>query len=42
MEAAQQRQKRYADEHRYDLSFNVGDKVMLSSEHIPLRAVGTS
>ncbi len=41
MEAAQQRQKRYADEHRSDLSFNVGDKVLLSSEHIPLRAVGT-
>ncbi len=40
MEAAQQRQKRYADEHRSDLSFNVGDKVLLSSEHIPLRAVG--
>ena len=41
MEAAQQRQKRYADEHRSDLAFNVGDEVLLSSEHIPLRAVGT-
>ena len=41
MEAAQQRQKRYADEHRSDLSFKVDDKVLLSTEHIPLRAVGT-
>jgi len=41
MEAAQQRQKRYADEHRSDLSFKVDDEVLLSSEHIPLHAVGT-
>ena len=36
MQAAQQRQKRYADEHRSDLSFKVNDKA-----HIPLRAVDT-
>ena len=31
---AQQAQKRYADERRTDASFSVGDKVLLSTEHI--------
>ena len=41
MSAAQQRQKRYADEHRSDLSLKVNDRVLLSTEHITLRVVGT-
>ena len=41
LQAAQQRQTRYADKHRSDLSFKVNDEVLLSTEHIPLRAVGT-
>ncbi len=40
LQAAQQRQKKYADAHRVDLQFNVGDKVFLSSRHIALKAVG--
>ena len=37
LEAAQQRQKRYADMHRRELSFSVGDKVLLSTANIHLR-----
>jgi len=40
LQAAQQRQKKYADTHRVDLQFNVGDKVFLNSKHITLEAVG--
>ena len=40
LQAAQQRQKRYADDKRIDLQFKVGDAVYLSSEHIILKAVG--
>ena len=40
LQAAQQRQKKYADAHRVDLQFNVGDKVFLSSKHVTLKAVG--
>jgi len=39
--AAQARMKRNADEHRSDLDFAVGDKVLLSSKNIRIRAVGT-
>ena len=41
LEAAQQRQKHYADEHRTQLEFGLNDEVLLSTEHIPLRSVGT-
>ena len=37
-----ERQKRYVHEHRSDLSFKVNDEMLLSTEHIPLRAVGTN
>ena len=40
LDAAQQRQKKYADQHRTELSFEIGDEVPLSTEHIPLRSVG--
>ena len=40
MQAAQQRQKKYADTKRTDLQFQVGDKVFLNSRHITLKAVG--
>ena len=36
--AAQERQRRYADRHRRDVSFSVGDRVLLSTEH--LKVVG--
>jgi len=36
--AAQSRQAKYADQHRRDVEFNVGDRVLLSVEH--LRIVG--
>eukprot|EP00983_Pelagomonas_calceolata_P057832 1145232-Pelagomonas_calceolata.AAC.3 len=41
LEAARQRQKRYADEKRREVSFNVGDKVLLSSRNIRLLNPGT-
>ena len=40
LQAAQQRQKRHANQ-QCDLSFKVKDQVLLSTEHIPLHAVGT-
>ena len=40
LQAAQQRQKHYADDKRVDLHFKVGDSVSLSSEHIIVKAVG--
>ena len=40
LQAAQQRQKKYADTKRTDLQFQVGEKVFLNSEHITLKAVG--
>ena len=33
---AQQRQGHYADQHRRDIVFNVGDRVLLSTEHLKL------
>ena len=41
LDAAQQRQKKYADTLRSPLSLAVGDKVLLSTEKIPLRSVGS-
>jgi hypothetical protein len=38
--AAQSRQKAYADKHRQDLEFEVGDKVLLSTQHAKLSAIG--
>ena len=40
LQAAQQRQKRYADDKRVDRELQVGDSVYLSSEHIILEAIG--
>ena len=40
LQAAQQRQKRYADLHRRELSFAVGDEVLLSTTNIHLRHAG--
>ena len=34
--AAQQRQAHYADQHRRAVTFNVGDRVLLSTEHLKL------
>ncbi len=42
LRAAQDRQKRYADEHRRDVEFTVGDKVLLSTRNIKLKAVGAN
>jgi hypothetical protein len=38
-EAAQLRQKRYADQHRHDEHYVVGDQVLLSTSH--LKVIGT-
>ncbi len=40
LQAAQQRQKKYADQNRVDLFFNVGEYVWLNSTHIAIKAVG--
>ena len=34
LQAAQQRQKKYADEHRRDIQFKVGDHVLLSTANL--------
>jgi hypothetical protein len=39
IQAAQQRQSRYIDPHRRDITFNIGDSVLLSTEH--LRLIGS-
>ena len=39
IEKAQQRQAKYADQHRREVTFSVGDEVLLSTEH--LRMVGS-
>ena len=36
LEKAQQRQRQYADAHRRDVSFAVGDRMLLSTEHLQL------
>ena len=41
LQAAQQRQKRYADNKRKDFHFSLGDEVMLSSQNLKLRLPGT-
>ena len=40
LQAAQQRQKYYADKKRNDLEFQPGDKVMLSTQNIRLKTPG--
>jgi hypothetical protein len=42
LQAAQQRQKAYADEHRRDVAFKVGDQVLLSTKNLTLKMVGSS
>jgi len=42
LQAAQQRQKAYADMHRRDVQFTVGDQVLLSTKNLTLRMVGSS
>jgi hypothetical protein len=41
LDAAQQRQKAYADQFRRDLSFAVGSEVLLSTKHINVKMKGT-
>eukprot|EP00878_Enallax_costatus_P019840 GHUV01020945.1.p1 GENE.GHUV01020945.1~~GHUV01020945.1.p1 ORF type:complete len:366 (+),score=43.64 GHUV01020945.1:125-1222(+) len=41
LQAAQQRQKSYADKHRRELQFSVNDEVLLHTKNIKLKAVGT-
>jgi Chromo (CHRromatin Organisation MOdifier) domain len=41
MQAAQQRQKHYADAHRRDLSLSVGDMVLLHTKNLKLKSVGS-
>ena len=38
--AAQERQSRYADQHRRAVTFIVGDRVLLSTEHLKLKGAG--
>ena len=43
LQAAQQRQKRYADvhEHRIEVQYEVGQLVWLDSKHVTIKAVGS-
>ena len=41
LQAAQQRQKKYADEKRMDVQYEVGEMAWLNSQHVTLKAVGT-
>ena len=41
LQAAQQRQKKYADQHRLDVQYDVGQLMWLSSQHVTLKAVGS-
>ena len=41
MKAAQQRQRKYADQKRSDLYFTIGDMAWLSSEHIAIKSIGS-
>jgi hypothetical protein len=41
LQAAQQRQKVYADQNRTNTTFKKGDKVLLSTANIKLKAIGT-
>jgi hypothetical protein len=41
LQAAQSRQKAYADKHRKDLTFQVGDRVLLSTQNAKLSTVGS-
>jgi hypothetical protein len=42
LQAAQQRQKAYADTRRRDVNFAVGDQVLLSTKNLTLKMVGSS
>ena len=41
LQVAQQRQKAYVDHKKPFLEFEVGNEVLFSTEHMPLRNVGT-
>ena len=41
LQAAQQRQKKYADEKRMDVQYEVGEMAWLNSQHVTLKVVGT-
>ena len=41
LQAAQQRQKRYADEHRIEVQYEIGQLVWLNSQHVTTKAVGS-
>ena len=41
MQAAQARQKKYADKKRINLHFDIGELVWLSNKHVTLRALGS-
>lgn len=41
LHAAQQRQKAYANTHRRDVKFSVGDEVLLSTKNIKVKTAGT-
>jgi hypothetical protein len=41
IEAAQQRQKAWADKHKRDVTFKVGDDVLLSTKNINFKGTGT-
>lgn len=40
LKAAQDRQKSYADQHRRELEFSIGDKVLLSTKNLKLKTTG--
>ena len=42
LEAARQRQKAYADAHRRDVTFNVGQEVLLSTKNLSIKMTGTA
>ena len=41
LEAAQHRQKAYADQHRIEMEFQVGQRVLLSTKNLEVKSSGT-